>query len=1170
MTSVKSASATSKSRSSKYVKLDQREHVLLRPDMYVGSTDPQATYEFIAPTLESIEGKSILFAPALLRIFVEGMSNAIDNVERSAGTSTPCKLIKVSIDKKTGETSIWNDGAVIPIEIHPKEECYIHSMIFGHLLTGENYNDKEARHVSGRNGLGVKLLALFSSSFTVEGVDPENKKKFSQTWTDNMKTVSDPQITRSTLKKGYTKIMWTPDFKRLGVKGNKGYPDDVISLYRRYVIDAAMVTKVKVVFNDEKVPVKSLKDYALMYNINKSASGDTIDDISNTAVAEDDDATTTSSEGTSAKTKSKLIYIKNDKGPVTELVVVPRAEGGHDASGDEIHQAVSFVNGVYTRLGGRHVNACVDALLKPFADRMSTKDKKVYVCDVKKFYMFFVNARVDKPEFNSQEKEQLMAPQVKPPPIKASHITTVTQWGKPRLEALTKMRDMSALEKATKSKKTLSVSIPGYDPANNTNTKHSSQCSLIVCEGLSAKTLAVAGLDKKLFGKSGRSWFGILPLTGKLMNTRNVSASTISKNKVVTNIIKALKLKFGVDYTQDEHFKALGYGRLILMCDADDDGLHIEGLILNFIHSLYPSLMQRAEPYVVSMKTPIVRVLGENPRLFYDEIHFAAWMRAQSAQNKKIKMKYYKGLGTTRTEDVNDVYGKKIVKYCLDDASDHAMDIVFSKTHADERKKWLARFSVHTGADGRVSLDDMASEADMTITNFLNSEMIKFSHADCARSIPSVVDGLKESQRKILYCVKKRGLKHSGQSLKVAQLGGYTAEHSNYHHGEQNLYDTIVGMASDFVGSNNIPLLYRDGQFGTRLSGGQDAASARYIFTKMDVLTDKLFRDEDDELLTRVLDDGDLVQPETYVPIIPMVLVNGAKGIGTGWSSSVPCYNPLDVIKQVRAWILDKQTSEMTPWYRGFTGVIEPVGDMRGNNGEVPVTYKSFGAVTEGPRTAMTVKELPIGVWTDTFRERLDKLAEARKVKNVKNFSTPTQVNVQFTPDGKFDADKDLGLSTALHTTNMVLFDNDGKITKYDSTQSIVDAFCRVRQHYYEKRKVAGIKRLEIEYDHVKNKKKFVMAVIEGKIDLMNTSEKNIVKSLEKNKFSKNVYNPESGYDYLLGMSIRMFTKEKYEQLVNQTDKLKCELKKLKGVDPNDIWLSELGELEHAYKRVYK
>ena len=152
----------------RYQKKDPISHILDRNDMYVGSTRLRAIDEYIATETNDgykIKEKKIRTSPAILRIFIEALSNAIDNVERSKKTKTPCTKIKVTIDKETGETSVWNDGDVVPIEINEDEKCYNHSLIFGQLLSGSNYNDEEERIVAGRNGLGKINKCIFNTFY---------------------------------------------------------------------------------------------------------------------------------------------------------------------------------------------------------------------------------------------------------------------------------------------------------------------------------------------------------------------------------------------------------------------------------------------------------------------------------------------------------------------------------------------------------------------------------------------------------------------------------------------------------------------------------------------------------------------------------------------------------------------------------------------------------------------------------------------------------------------------------------------------------------------------------------------------------------------------------------------------------------------------------------------
>jgi DNA topoisomerase-2 len=1117
----------------RYEKKDPIEHILLRPDMYVGSTRPRSITEFIAEKKENewkIFQKEISTSPAILRIFVEALSNAIDNVERSRKTKTPCTTIKVTLNSLTGETSIWNDGDIVPIEKDTEQDCYNHSMIFGQLLTGSNYQDEEERVVSGRNGLGIKLTNVFSTKFTVKGFDPKAKKTLSQTWTRNMRDTSGPEITKETNGKlGYTEVSWTPDFKEFAL--NKGYTEDIIRLYSRYIIDASMLSKVEVYFNDELIPIKTLTQYSALYD-------------------------TPTDESLLIKTKD------------TEVLITPAKE----------YQTISFVNGVYTRLGGQHVDSWSEELFRPIVDKFNgksakSKTPKINITDVRQFFRLFVVSTVVRPEFDGQDKNKLESPAVEAV-VKKTHIAEICKWSiMDNIEQIIMAKEMIVLKKIEKvSKKT---KIEGYDRANKSGTKDSINCTLFITEGLSAKTYVVAGIEEGLYGKSGRDWNGILPVRGKLLNVRDKPVATISANKVICSLIHALELKLGVDYKDESNFKKLAYGRVATTCDADFDGIHIESLILNFFHSLYPTLLQRDQPFIVSMKTPIARVIKKTgDLLFYDERRFHKFLDEQTS---KLNVKYYKGLGTTKAEDVPDTFGMKMVEFINDDQSLASMVKAFHKKSADARKIWLEQYNPEAYT---FSLDDQGKTTSMSITNFINGELIKFSHADCARSIPNGIDGLKESHRKILYAVKKRNLKYSGKSLKVAQLAAYTAEHSDYHHGENNLLETIIGMAQEFPGSNNIPLLYRDGMFGTRLeAGGADAANGRYIFTKMDALTELIFREEDEAILTYVRDDGgNFIEPEFYVPIIPMMLINGCSaGIGTGFSCKVPFYNPLDMIEAIKIWLEndgevlvtdpDDSTSivsmfpEFKPWYRGFLGEIEKNGENR---------FISYGIVEEGKKGAIEVKELPVSMWTSNFAEFCEDLKADKKLKSVSNYSSTKNIHFVLTEGDDFRCDLDtLKLHSYLYTSNMVMFNEKLQIKKHDTVDSILDNFCTVRFEYYVKRKRHQIDALEKEIRYLGNKERFVSEVVSKTISIMNENESDIISVLKERNYDEDPKKNEGdgGYDYLLRMQVRTFTADKIKQLNNDIMSLKEKLDNLKSKSEKKIWLEELEQFQNAYKK---
>lgn len=1101
----------------KYNKMDPLQHILHRSDTYVGSTRPRKQKTYISQYLNNfkIVEKEINYAPAILRIFIEALSNAIDNVARSIN-KIPCKTIKINIDIDSGLTQVWNDGESIPIEFDKDEQCYIHSLIFGQLLTSSNYDDTEDRYdISGRNGIGIKATSVFSTEFKVEGVDPNRHLMLQQEWKQNMTITSQPVIKKvSKSKKGYTFVSWIPDFKRFGLKS---YTKDIVELYCKYVVDCAMIVskhKVQVYFNDEKISIPNIEKYAQLYF--------------------------------EEPLEEKILIKKNDD----RILVVPLKKQMQK------QKHISFVNGVLTKDGGTHVDGWSKQIFKPIADKLSkSKSCQITSSELKKYFMLFVNVCIAKPEFESQSKNHLES-KIETDKLKPKELQKIMKWD--IIELIKQLKELTQLKKLERSKTKKFIKVEGFDPANNEGTQYSKDCTLILVEGLSAKTFAVQGIQSGVFDKKGRDWFGIYPLRGKLLNVRNAKTTSITKNNVINDIITILGIRSNVDYRDDKNFETLRYGRVMMLCDADCDGIHITGLIQNMFHYLYPTLLKRKQPFLTSMQTPIVKVFLPNKTelIFYDETKYKEY----EEKNMNIRNKYYKGLGSSSQKDIKESFGVKMLEFTLDNDIDLNMNKVFSKHYSDKRKQWL----IETQKDSVIEWTKSSKEKEMkkvNLSDYLNTEVKKFSINDCERSIPHVMDGLKESQRKVLYACFLKNLKHTGKTLKVAQLAGFVAEKTAYHHGEQNLYDTITRMANNYIGSNNIPYLYRDGQFGTRISNGKDAANARYIFTKLDKLTRFLFRNEDDDLLSHRYDDNDKIEPYYYVPIIPTILVNGcSSGIGTGWSSNVPCYNPIELIDCVICWIHNKPYPKICPWYNQFKGTIEKISETK---------YKSSGIIEKHKKkkNVKIIKELPVGLWTDDFKDYLYNMMEKKLIKNVKNYSTPTEVDIHITEDkyGKTCNLNTLRMSRYIHTSNMVLFTEKG-IQKFNTIYEILDYFCKKRYELYITRKTKQLEMLGKEITILENKFRFLTEIMNETFHLFKKTSKGrvsrTIQSIE-DEFKKKNYNLKYGYDYMIKMQFRTITHKsmiELEQLIKQK-KVKYQI--TKNTSEKQMWLYDLEDLKN-------
>lgn len=1112
-----------------YKKLDNREHVLLRPGMYVGSLEPDACDAWVFDEeAKAMRRRTLRYVPALYKIFDEVIVNAVDHAVRlksmadNAEPPAPVRNIKVAIDRATGFVEVWNDGEGIAVEKHA-EGVYVPELIFGHMLTSCNYDDDAdvERVIGGQNGIGAKACNIFSKVFEIETVDANAKKIYKQTFFDNMSTKSAPEI-KYCAKKPYTKVRFLPDYARFGFEDAR-LSDDMHSVFVKRVHDVAGITdsSVAVHLNGAKLDTRTFERYADLY--------------------------------LGSKADAERVYERLGDGWEVVVGVSPESPGGF--------QHVSFVNGLWTMKGGKHVDYVANAIAKKLADLIQDRKKDagsaIKPQHIKENMFLFLLATVPNPTFDSQTKETLTTPaskfggRVELPDrfVEKLYKSSLTE----KAIALCLAAQDKSLRKTDGKKRTTLRGIAKLDDANWAGTARSAECTLILTEGDSAKSMAIAGLSEV-----GRDKYGVFPLRGKVMNVCDVSVSKIAENEEISNLKKILGLESGKTYAGVQDLR---YGRVMLMTDQDVDGFHIKGLIMNLFHRLWPSLL-RVDGFVATMLTPIVKVKkGASSQSFYNLNTFREWMQAHD-NGKGWAIKYYKGLGTSTAAEAKEYFrALDVVEYVKSDACEDALELAFNKKRADDRKQWLTQHDPAGVPD--------AAQRRVTFESFVHKELVHFSAYDVVRSIPSMCDGLKISQRKILYCCFKRSLT---TEIRVAQLSGYVSEHAAYHHGEASLQSTIVGMAQDFVGSNNVNLLLPIGQFGTRIQGGKDSASARYIHTHLSPIARALFRAEDECVLEFQDDDGYAVEPRHYVPVLPMVLVNGASGIGTGFSTSVPCYHPLEVADALEDILEGRPPRQLRPWYRGFRGRIA---------GEDKLC--SVGEYERVAATRLRVTELPIGCWTEDFKDHLEAVQDAYpEVKAVKSNYEDTTVDftIEFSSREALDAwlapDASTGVPKAvsilklssnryLGTQNMYLFDERGIIKKYNAVDEIVRDFYQVRMDAYEKRKAAQLAALERQLLLQLAKIRFIEGILSGELDLKQLSKADLEGRLERDAYPSD---EDGSYDYLTRMPIHALTTDKLRQTCEQRDRTREQLKQLEASSLEDLYRSDLSSFREAYAKL--
>ena len=1119
-----------------YQQKTDKEHILDNPDTYIGSVENvDADMWIYDDSTNKIVMKNIHYIPGLYKLFDEGIVNARDHVVRMEQANKTGKQMVTHIDTQIdsdGTITITNDGNGIDVAKHPEYDLWIPEMIFGHLRTSTNYDKDEKKIVGGKNGFGFKLVLIWSEYGRIETVDHVRGLKYIQEFRKNLDIIEPPTITKYP-GKPYTKVTFKPDYRRLKLPGLTA---DMLGLLKKRVYDIGAVTdkKIKINYNGSTIPVKNFQLYIDRY------------------IGE--------------KGESKRIYEMPNGRWEYAVALSP----SHEFS------QISFVNGICTFKGGKHVDYILGQITRKLCDYIEEKKKiKVNPSAIKEQIILFLRCDIENPAFDSQTKDFMNTPAAKfgsSCVVSDDFITKVAKMGVMDMAmSLTEAKEKKLAKKSDGAKTKSIRGVANLIDANLSGTADSKNCILILCEGLSALSGIVSGLSSE-----DRNTIGIYPLKGKLLNVRGETTKKIADNKEITEIKKILGLETGREYkTLADVHKHLRYGKIMFMTDQDLDGSHIKGLCINLFHSEWSSLI-KIPGFLSFMNTPILRAKkGAQTLLFYNDGEYETWKLGFGEDGPKgWTIKYFKGLGTSTSAEFKDYFAnKKIVDFVYTGPeSDNIIDKIFNKKRADDRKTWLENYNKNAYLD--------TSKKDVRYEDFIDNEMIHFSTYDCARSIPNMVDGLKISLRKILFSAFKRKLT---SEIKVAQFSGYVSEHSAYHHGEASLNGAIVNMAQNFVGSNNINLLEPNGQFGTRLQGGDDSASERYIFTLLNSLTRFLFPEADDAVLSYLNDDGTIVEPEFYVPIIPFALVNGISGIGTGFSCNIQPYHPKQLIAYLKNKLrsISNEAIEFVPYYEGFKGSIRKIADNK---------FLVKGLYEKVSEDTIRITELPVGTWTMPYTTFLESLMDGSSVDkegkkippSIKDFTSlcaevSVDITVQF-PKGRIQeleksmdandcngVEKLLKLFTTVSTTNMHMFNSEIKLHKYLSVGEIIDDFYVVRMETYKKRKAAQVAAMETKLVRLSNRVRYILETLKGTIDLRRKTADQVSELLTGMSFNK----MDGDFKYLIKMPMDSVTQENVDSITKEKEELDKELAELKAMSLETIWLNELGVLEYNYD-IYK
>ena len=1198
---MQAARESEKSVEEKYTSLSPQQHVLRRPDMYVGSKRVETVRTWVVDGERDVclqACREVAIVPALVKIVDEILVNVSDNYIRTLDTTSPTTELIVKITDH--EIMVQNNGKCVDVEWHKKSEKYCPELVFGDFKAGSNFNDAGNRITGGRNGIGAKATNALSHKFTVEIGDKSRKRLYCQSWFDSMDKFTTPEITEDYEGDEFTRITFSPMLEYFGMT----HLDEVhrAVIQRRVVDIAACCNGLSVILNGKRLPIRSFEEYVRC------------------RYAEDDE------EGT---IEPSVYFTKFNGTAGNKGIELP----WEIAVGVRKHEPLSFVNAVNTTEGGSHVNVVqgqiIDALqYSLFGDNHSSSQRFI----IRDNLGLYIKCLIANPEFSSQSKDKLTYPRsqdisIDIPEEFLQQICSSPKITEPIIDAWNAATAYKSEQNAkNRAKKIL---INKLEDANFAGTDVSYKCKLILTEGDSAKSLAVAGL-----AEFGRDYWGVMPLRGKLLNiSRGSNEKKAAKNVMLREIQTTLGLDVNKTYATQEDKKTLRYGSVVLMCDQDPDGNHIKGLIINWIRCLWPALLKDSN-FLKQIVTPLIKAIpkkGEE-KWFFAPAEYLQWAKKLSpSESSKYKIKYYKGLGSSTSKEgkeyfrqLNDPKRPLLVDFTPMKALDEkALSLAFDDGREDDRKKMLS--------GPQEDLDTSLGVID--IHSFIHTDLANYFRYSNERAVPCSVDGLKPSQRKVLFTCFETRLE-APKELKVAQLSGAVAQRTAYHHGETSLHETIIKLAQEFVGSgNNVPLLEPIGQFGTRLGGGSDHASPRYITTRLTPLARLLFPEADDCLLDYRSDEGHLIEPEYYVPVVPVALVNSIQGIGTGYATKIPSYDPLVVISliihfftqsnrtraeehdterralRVRAeknrkqvirkinsdvkeeWEKIQRTSnkkskiledrdyhsrmvkedvrrkyafelkktrdslkeyesmqnpyDLFPWYQGHS--------QNGRNGESYGTFTMFEDTAE-------VSELPVGEWTDTFKGILDKLSKNKTINKYDSTSTDTEVGFclyfQKAKHRVVESFLERKLKRKL-TAHITLFETNKNITNYVGTTELVNCgFFDIRMDMYRRRKEQQLIALQDQINELSNRILFAKVFTEK--NLVTASEDKVIQIL----LSKGVKNCEELYKKTTCSSLSK------EQISKREDKLKGlheQSAVLKNVTIEEMWRDDLYRLARGY-----
>lgn len=977
-----------------------QEHVM-SSDMWAGSLNPIDSFEYVAKDTGNninITQTSVTYAPALYKCFDEAVVNALDNMVRMYGHKGDNPVTHISVKfSREGRIIVENDGRGVPIGMHNKAKKWSVELIFGTMFKGRAKTDREKKVTGDANRVGIKIANIMSSEFIVETVHTDSitgkSTKYCQRWYNNMKECDAPTITENVKSRQYCKVSFMPEYEKIF---KTSWSDEVYNnlndLFRFRCITAAsfagFYTKnaCTLSYQGKIVPVRNMRDIANIMFANPHNS------------TEDDEFKPPPILSTVLENKNAPSDSPDDKLPWEVCIVVTP----NNAPSKKKLAQITNVNCVYVIKGGRHIEHLSDGIITGVKESIEAKlkigDIKWQPSYVYNNIFILVNAQIPGVGWGGQRKDEALTDKKK---------VSGYQFNSAFIEKLTNFLKTSILEsiygkdKVTGMERKKKFKQDKYVPAQKAGSRESTKCRLLLPEGDSAASMISNGITeidsrtKKPF--LGFKYYGYMTLGGVIVNARkeiNIKIVGDKKcinvgpklpgNKFFSNFLDATGLNLNYQYDPDsstykKEMSELNYGGVIACVDQDHDGSgFIYPLLCNIFEVFWPHLLQSG--FVCKWETPRLRAVpkkGGHIFEFHSDHDFKVWLDSSPNHNStNYVVNYIKGLGGHENSFVTHMFRefhKNVVTYYPDDRTPKAFEIMFGKCSA-VRKDWLRTPIVLPTVE---NIEEMKQHKRVSLTSLIHNEGKEHGLSNLQQKLWSAIDGMNESGRKILDGCIKVFTANGNKKLKVNILQGHIIAKEFYEHSETSLQESIVGKVLLCVGGVQLPQLLPRGNFGTRRLGGGlkdgDSASPRYISCVLNKkFTSLMYPPADYPNYAFKTPDGQRAEPQYFVPILPMAILESTHIPAHGWKLLTWARDVFSVLRAVRYMInsYDSETIDNIP-------MAELKVEQRGFKGEfryIRGVQHCFGDYSFNPKTrVMKITELPLRTWTEKYTRKLIK-----------------------------------------------------------------------------------------------------------------------------------------------------------------------------------------------------